>query len=55
MRKILIFFCFLILYFSAESKSLKGYLKAKKDTNYIESYYNDLIIRMYSGEKTPDL
>ena len=55
MRKILIVFCFLILYFSAESKSLKGYLKAKKDTNYIESYYNDLIIRMYSGEKTHSL
>ena len=55
MRKIFIVFCFLILYFSAESKSLTDYLKAKKDTNYIESYYNDLIIRLYSGEKTHSL
>lgn len=55
MRIIFTVFCFLILYFSAEAKSLNGYLTAKKDTNYIENYYNDLIIRLYSGEKTHSL
>jgi hypothetical protein len=55
MRVHLTVFCFLIFYFSAEAKSLNGYLTAKKDTNYIESYYNDLIIRLYSGEKTHSL
>lgn len=52
MRILLTVFCFLIFYFSAEAKSLNGYLTAKKDTNYIENYYNDLIFRLYSGEKT---
>jgi hypothetical protein len=36
-------------------KSLSGFLTAKKDSNYIESYFNDLIIRVYSGEKTHSL
>jgi hypothetical protein len=55
MRLILTVYCFLIFNFSAEAKSLNGYLTARKDTNYIESYYNDLIIRLYSGEKTHSL
>jgi hypothetical protein len=55
MRILFAVFCFMIFYFSAEAKSLNGYLTAKKDTNYIESYYNDLIIRLYSGEKTHSL
>jgi len=55
MRILLTVFSFLILYFSAEAKTLNGYLTAKKDTNYIENYYNDLIIRLYSGEKTHSL
>jgi len=55
MRKIFIVFCFFVFCFSAGAKSLNGYLTAKKDTNYIESYYNDLIIRLYSGEKTHSL
>lgn len=55
MRILLTVFCFLIFSFSAESKSLKDYLTAKKDSNYIGSYYNDLIIRLYSGEKTHSL
>ncbi len=45
----------MIFYFSAEAKSLNGIFTAKKDTNYIQSYYNDLIIRLYSGEKTHSL
>ena len=52
MRKIVIVFCLVVHFFSAEAKSLNGYLKAEKDTNYIENYYNDLIVRLYSGEKT---
>lgn len=55
MRIIFTIFSLLILYFSAEAKSLNGYLTAKKDTNYIENYYNNLIIRLYSGEKTHSL
>jgi hypothetical protein len=55
MRILLTVFCLLIFYFSAEAKSLNGYLKAKKDTNYIESFHNDLIVRLYSGEKTHSL
>jgi len=55
MRIFLAVFCFLIFYFSAEAKSLSGHLKAEKDTNYIENYYNDLIVRLYSGEKTHSL
>lgn len=40
---------------SANAKSLTEYLKAKKDTTYIRSYYNDLILRIYSGEKSHSL
>jgi hypothetical protein len=43
------------LHFSADAKSLKSYLSSKKDTNYIETYYKDLIIRLYSGEKSHSL
>jgi hypothetical protein len=55
MRKIFTVISFIVCLFSAEAKSLNGYLTAKKDTNYIENYYNDLIIRLYSGEKTHSL
>lgn len=36
-------------------KSLKSIVDAPKDSNYIETYYKDLIIRIYSGEKTHSL
>lgn len=55
MRKLLLFFCFLSVFSVSPAKSISGYLSSKKDTNYIESYYNDLIIRLYSGEKTHSL
>jgi hypothetical protein len=55
MRILFAVFSFLIFYFSAEAKSLTGYFTVKKDTNYIQSFYNDLIIRLYSGEKTHSL
>jgi len=55
MRKLLLFFCFLSVFSASPAKSIGGYLTAKKDTNFIESYYNDLIIRLYSGEKTHSL
>jgi hypothetical protein len=47
--------CFFVLSFSAEAKSPKGFFKVEKDSNFIESYYNDLIVRLYSGEKTHSL
>lgn len=51
MRRILPFFLILCFQFSASAKSLK----AKKDSTYIQSYYNDLIVRIYSGEKSHSL
>lgn len=55
MRNFLLITCFLFSSFSGKTKSLGEYFTAKHDSNYIESYYNDLIIRMYSGEKTHSL
>ena len=52
MRTIFVVFCIFLFCFSAEAKSINGYLSARKDSNYIENYNNDLIIRLYSGEKT---
>jgi hypothetical protein len=55
MRNLLLI-CFLIIFqFSVNAKSLKGYLEVKKDSNYIESYFNEFIVWMYSGEKTHSL
>lgn len=48
-------FCLLVFQISLSAKSLKNYLEVKKDSNYIESYTNDLILRVYSGEKTHSL
>ncbi|MFY9152236.1 MAG: DUF4421 family protein [Prolixibacteraceae bacterium] len=48
--------CFLVFSFQlAVAKPIMRFFEVKKDTNYIESYYNDLIIRLYSGEKTHSL
>jgi hypothetical protein len=44
-----------VFQFSVGAKSLKNYLEMKKDSNYIESYNDDLILRIYSGEKTHSL
>ena len=55
MHYFLIIFCLLVFQFSAGAKSLKKFLELKKDSNYIESYTNDLILRVYSGEKTHSL
>lgn len=52
MRTIFVTLCLFSFVFSAESKSINSCLSAEKDTNYIENYNNDLIIRLYSGEKT---
>ncbi len=54
-RTWLIVILFLIFQFSAEAKSLKNFLEVRKDSNFIESYFNDLIFRLYSGEKTHSL
>ncbi len=55
MRKILFISFFLVLCFSAGAKSFNSYLTVKKDTNYIKSYYNDLILRIYTVEKVHSL
>jgi len=54
--KVLFFFSvFFVLNMAAFGKGGKDYFNAKKDSNYIESYYNDLIVRIYSGEKNHSL
>jgi len=55
MRYSLIIICILFFHFSSDAKSFRSYLSSKKDTNYIETYYKDLIVRLYSGEKTHSL
>jgi hypothetical protein len=55
MRKFLLIFGFLVIHFSLSARSLKQYLSATRDSSYIETYYKDLIIRLYSGEKTHSL
>ncbi|HEY3372204.1 MAG TPA: DUF4421 family protein [Prolixibacteraceae bacterium] len=55
MRVLLTFSLFLVLNLTAFGKGLTKNLTEKKDSNYIESYYNDLIVRIYSGEKTHSL
>ncbi len=45
----------IIFSLSALGKSQKNNINVKKDSSYIESYYNDLIVRLYSGEKTHSL
>lgn len=55
MRILFLIACFCVFQFSTSAKSLKDYIKVRKDTSYIQSYYNDLIFRIYSGEKTHSL
>lgn len=55
MRTFLLSLSLLVFCLAAEAQFHNGFLAVKKDTNYIQSYYNDLIIRMYSGEKTHSL
>ncbi len=45
----------MILPFHINAKSLLSLFELKKDSSYIESYFNDLIVRIYSGEKTHSL
>ncbi len=55
MRIILLFVIIFAFSVSSFGKSLTGFLIAKKDSNYIETYFNDLIINLYSVEKTHSL
>ena len=55
MRVILLLVVFFVFTISASGKSLTGFLKAKKDSSYIESYFNDFIVNLYSVEKTHSL
>lgn len=40
------------LHHSLQAKSLTYLLQGKKDSTYIENYFNDVIVRLYSDEKT---
>ena len=55
MRILLLLFVFIVFTVSASAKSLMGFLTAKKDSNYIESYFNDFIVNLYSVQKTHSL
>ena len=55
MKVLFLFPVFFVLNISAFGKGGKDYFNAKNDSNYIESYYNDLIVRIYSGEKSHSL
>lgn len=55
MRCLLAISCFLLFQYAADAKSLFRFFELKKDSNYIESYRNDLILRLYSGEKSHSL
>jgi hypothetical protein len=37
------------------AQKFSDFLNGEKDSNYIESYYNDLAVRFFSGEKTNNL
>lgn len=39
-------------FLGVQAKAYRKILEARKDSNYIETFYKDLIIRLYSGEKT---
>jgi hypothetical protein len=55
MRNFLIAFCFLFFHLATEAKSLKNFFSAKKDSCYIDTYFNDLIVSLYTGEKSHSL
>jgi hypothetical protein len=55
MKILTAFLVIFVLNSTAYGRSVRDYLTAKKDSNYIESYYKDLIVRIYSGEKTHSL
>lgn len=40
------------LHNSLHAKSLTNLLQGKKDSSYIENYFNDVIVRLYSDEKS---
>lgn len=53
-----IFFAFLVFFvlnITVYGRPVKDLFTAKRDSNYIESYFKDLIVRIYSGEKTHSL
>ncbi|MDP3433125.1 MAG: DUF4421 family protein [Bacteroidota bacterium] len=55
MRVILLILIFFVFNVSASGKPLTGFLTAKKDSSYIESYFKDFIVNLYSVEKTHSL
>ncbi|HAH24342.1 MAG TPA: hypothetical protein DCL77_11410 [Prolixibacteraceae bacterium] len=55
MRVFVAFLVFFVLNNAVYGRPVKDFLSAKKDSNYIESYYKDLIVRIYTGEKTHSL
>lgn len=47
--------CLLAVYTQTAAQTFRNLFVVQKDSNYIENYSNDLIIRLYSGEKSHSL
>lgn len=52
MKRVILIIFLGILFLGVQGRTYRKILEARKDSNYIESFYKDLIIRLYSGEKT---
>ncbi len=55
MRNIVLLILFLCFGCSASAEPLSRLLEMKRDSSYIERYYNDLILRLYTVEKSHSL
>ncbi len=55
MKIIFVFCCFIVLFQTISAQSFRYLFVVQKDSNYIENYSNDLIINLYSGEKSHSL
>lgn len=52
MRYLFIFIIIALGHYNAKTQSFMDLFSVKTDSSFIESYYNDLIFRAYSGEKS---
>lgn len=52
MRRAILLILACLFFGGVQGRNYRKLLEAKKDSNFIETYYKDLIIRLYSGEKT---
>lgn len=55
MKQLLGVIVFTIFSYVAVGQSIKKLLEVSIDSTFIESYYNDLVLRIYSGEKSHSL